>query len=52
MDFDARIADRADGDGQGDPLEERKVHVDVEGLAWKPAKRSVMIWNFFRTASR
>ena len=32
MDFDARIADRADDDGQGNPLQERKVDVDVEPL--------------------
>ena len=32
MDFDARIADRADGDGQSNPLQERKVDVDVEPL--------------------
>ena len=32
VDFDAGIADRADGDGQGDPLQQRKVHVDVEAL--------------------
>ena len=32
MDFDARIADRADSDGQSDPLQEREVDVDVEPL--------------------
>jgi len=32
VDFDARIADRADGDGQSNPLQERKVDVDVEPL--------------------
>ena len=32
VDFDAGIADRADGDGQGDSLQQRKVHVDVEPL--------------------
>ena len=32
MDFDAGIADRADGDGQSNPLQERKVDVDVEPL--------------------
>ena len=32
MDFDAGIADRADGDGQGDPLQQGKVHMDVEAL--------------------
>jgi hypothetical protein len=30
--IDARIADRADGDGQSNPLQERKVDVDVEPL--------------------
>ena len=32
VDFDAGITDRADGDGQGDPLQQRKVHVNVEAL--------------------
>ena len=32
VDLDSGIADRADGDRQGEPLEERKVHVDVEAL--------------------
>jgi hypothetical protein len=32
VDFDARIADRADGDGQSNPLQKRKVEVDVELL--------------------
>ena len=32
VDFDAGIADRADGDGQGDPLQQREVHMDVEAL--------------------
>jgi hypothetical protein len=32
VDFDARMADRADGNGQCDPLHRRKVHVDVEAL--------------------
>jgi hypothetical protein len=29
VDFDARIADRADGDGQSNPLQERKVDVGM-----------------------
>ncbi len=33
VDFDAGIADRAYSDRQGDPLEERKVDVDVETLS-------------------
>ncbi len=33
MDFDARIADRADDDGQGHPLQQGKVHMDVEALS-------------------
>ena len=33
MDFDAGIANRADGDGQGDPLQQRKVHMDVQALS-------------------
>src|ERR1700750_2286688 len=32
VDFDAGIADRADRDGQSNPLQERKVDVDVEPL--------------------
>src|ERR1700746_1448558 len=32
VDFDAGIADRADGDGQSNPLQERKVDVDMEQL--------------------
>src|SRR3954454_3689648 len=32
VDFDSRIADRADGDGQSDPLQEREVDVDIEPL--------------------
>ena len=32
MDFDAGIADRTDGDGQGDALQKREVDVDVEPL--------------------
>src|SRR5262252_3126663 len=30
MDFDARITDRADGNRQGDALQEGKIDVDVE----------------------
>ena len=32
MDFDAGVADRADGDGQSHTLQEREVDVDVEPL--------------------
>ena len=32
VDFDSWVADGADGDWQGDTLEERKVHMDVEPL--------------------
>jgi hypothetical protein len=32
VDFDAGIADRADGDGQSNPLQEGKVDVDIEPL--------------------
>ena len=32
MDFDAGIADRPDGDRQSDPLEQGKVHMDMERL--------------------
>jgi hypothetical protein len=33
VDFDAGITDRADGNGQGDPLEQGKVDMDVEALS-------------------
>src|SRR5467141_1682697 len=52
VDLDAGIAHRADGDRQSDALQERKVHVNVEPVAWKDAKRLVMACNFSRTASR
>jgi hypothetical protein len=32
MDFDSRISDRADGDGERDALQQREVGVDVEPL--------------------
>src|SRR3982751_4810351 len=32
-DFNAGIANGADGDGQGDPLHQRKVHMDVQALS-------------------
>ena len=32
MDFDSWNADQADGNGQGQPLEQRKIHMDVERL--------------------
>ncbi len=32
LDFDAGVTNRTDGDGQGDALQEGKVHMDVEGL--------------------
>ncbi len=35
MDFDASIADRADGDGQSEPLEQGEVHVYVQTLRLK-----------------
>src|SRR5207244_2540178 len=38
MDFDAGITDRADGDGQSDPLEQGKVHVHIEALRLKTGK--------------
>ena len=33
VDFDSRIADRAGQDGQGKPLQQRKIHMDIEGLS-------------------
>ena len=51
VDLDAGIAHRADGDRQGEALQQRKVDVDaLSHCAWKPAKRSVMVWNRSRTA--
>ena len=38
MNFDAGIADRADGDGQSNPLQEGKVDVDVEPLRLEAGK--------------
>src|SRR5690242_19701459 len=35
MELDTRIADRADGDGQGEALQQREVHVDVQPLRLK-----------------
>jgi hypothetical protein len=63
LDFDAGIADRADGDGQGDPLQRREVHMDVEALrleAGEPVRDGLepfadgieMIEAFFRPKSR
>ena len=33
MDLDAGITDRTDGNRQGDPLEKRKIDVDIEALS-------------------
>jgi hypothetical protein len=44
VDFDAWIAERADGDGQSNPLQEWEVDVDIEPLRLEAA-RSVMAWN-------
>ena len=38
MDFDAGIADRADSNGQGDPLQQRKVHMNIERLRLEAGK--------------
>ena len=32
MDFDAGVTNRTDVDGQGDPLQQRKIHMDVQAL--------------------
>lgn len=32
MNLDAGVVDRADGDGQGEALQKREVHVDVQPL--------------------
>ena len=52
VDFDSGITDGADGDRQGQPLQQREIHMDIEPLGLEPAKRSVMVWNLLRTASR
>ena len=33
VDFDSAIADRAAGDGQSQPLQQGKVHMDIEALS-------------------
>ena len=38
VDFDAGIADRPNGNWQGDALQERKVHVDIEPLSLEARK--------------
>src|SRR5664279_1943385 len=38
MDLDAGIPHRSDGDRQGQPLEQREVHMDVEALRLKAGK--------------
>ena len=60
MDFDARVTDRPNGDGQGDSLQQREVHVDVEALRLEaretvrdgpklPADRIEVIESLFQT---
>src|SRR6202043_3209742 len=49
VDLDPGIADRADGDWQGEALQ---VDVDIEPLRLEAGKRSVMVWKRWRTASR
>ena len=51
VDFDAGIADRADGNGQGKPLEQRKVDVHVEALSLEAGEAVGNGENFSRTAS-
>ena len=38
LEADAGIADRADGDGQGEPLEKREVHMHIQRLGLKVGK--------------
>ncbi len=38
MDFDSGVTNGADGDGQREPLEQRKVHVYVKALSLKTGK--------------
>ena len=38
LDFDAGMADRTDGNGQRDPLQQGKVGMDIEPLGLEPGK--------------
>src|SRR5271169_2390256 len=51
MELDAGIADCADGDGAR-RCSSGKSTWTLSHCAWKPAKRSVMVWNRSRTAWR
>jgi hypothetical protein len=50
VDLDPRISDRADTDRKGETLQQREVDMNIEPLAWKAAKRAVMVWKRSRTA--
>jgi len=51
--LDPGIAHRANGDRQGEALQSaEKSTCTLSHCAWKPAKRSVMAWKRWRTASR
>jgi len=52
VDLDPGIADRADGDWQGEALQQRKVDMDIEPLRLEAGKAIVMVWKRWRTASR
>src|SRR5689334_3812365 len=52
VDLDAGIAHRADGDWQGEALQQRKVDMDIEPLRLEAGKAIVMVWKRWRTASR
>jgi len=52
VDLDAGIADRTNGDRQGEVLQRGKSTWTLSHCAWKPAKRAVMVWKRSRTASR
>src|SRR6201989_2075544 len=52
VDFDPRIADRADGDREGEALEQREVDVDIEPLRLEASEASGDGLERSRTASR
>lgn len=52
VDFDAGVAHRGLADGQGKSLQQGKSTWTFKLCAWKLAKRSVLVRNLSRTASR
>jgi hypothetical protein len=52
VDFDSGITDRADRDGQGQPLLQREVDMDIEAVSLETGKAVRDGLALFRTASR